>query len=375
MNEISLQKQYDSLISTSKELKAKKEAGGTAFGAQILAQSYDLELMAQASMVSQATARVTSAGTSGFNDSNILNSNLQSNINQVKYSPNTYGYSIDSQGFMGADFNKAAGLPEDFKIHKSTLDEIYDFNERSYIHKPTYTAKTFENIDMADTIKQYYKVFQSVVGSNDKQTYTSEDLNRLPKGFSISGNDAAENGNYLPDVSSYKVTNVYKTGDQFDEAKALERELSMLTPPRYTYRLNLSSSEIGRDNGGGLKFNPDMSIYKTDGGYTKEGVFVGFLKNFKPKASDSGETELTDQIKTYSILNIEQGKKDIDFIKRVNSGNDMARDKIMQEEMTIAELLRYRPGKTNQILSDKDREEYVKTIKERVNALASMTSV
>jgi len=49
--------------------------------------------------------------------------------------------------------------------------------------------------------------------------------------------------------------------------------------------------------------------------------------------------------------------------------------KIMQEEMTIAELLRYRPGKTNQILNDKDREEYFKTIKERVNALASMTSV
>lgn len=47
----------------------------------------------------------------------------------------------------------------------------------------------------------------------------------------------------------------------------------------------------------------------------------------------------------------------------------------MQEEMTIAELLRYRPGKTNQILNDKDREEYVKTIKERVNALASMTSL
>ena len=152
-------------------------------------------------------------------------------------------------------------------------------------------------------------------------------------------------------------------------------DFAALTPPRYTYRLNLSSSEIGRDHGGGLRFNPDMSMYKTDGGYSKEGVFVGFLKNFKPKASDSGETELTDQIKTYSILNIEQGKKDIDFIKRVNSGNDIARDRIMQEEMTIAELLRYRPGKTNQILSDKDREEYVKTIKERVNALASMTSI
>ncbi|WP_158336099.1 hypothetical protein [Campylobacter iguaniorum] len=25
---------------------------------------------------------------------------------------------------MGADFNRAAGLPDDFKIHKSTLEEI-----------------------------------------------------------------------------------------------------------------------------------------------------------------------------------------------------------------------------------------------------------
>ncbi len=29
---------------------------------------------------------------------------------------------------MGSDFNKAAGLPEDFKMHKSTLDEIERFN-------------------------------------------------------------------------------------------------------------------------------------------------------------------------------------------------------------------------------------------------------
>ncbi|MBK1974103.1 hypothetical protein JG677_08610, partial [Campylobacter sp. TTU-622] len=35
-----------------------------------------------------------------------------------------YGYSVDKDGYMGEDFNKAAGLPDDFKIHKSTLDEI-----------------------------------------------------------------------------------------------------------------------------------------------------------------------------------------------------------------------------------------------------------
>lgn len=30
---------------------------------------------------------------------------------------------------MGADFNKAAGLPDDFKIHSSTLKEIERYNE------------------------------------------------------------------------------------------------------------------------------------------------------------------------------------------------------------------------------------------------------
>ena len=38
-----------------------------------------------------------------------------------------YGYTVDKAGFMGVDFNKAAGLPQDFKIHKSTLDELSRF--------------------------------------------------------------------------------------------------------------------------------------------------------------------------------------------------------------------------------------------------------
>ncbi|WP_172129174.1 Cj0814 family flagellar-dependent secreted protein [Campylobacter sp. RM16192] len=112
-----------------------------------MAQSLNLEMVQQATQILQVS-------TQNFSGATPLNSNLQTNINQVKFTPNTYGYSIDSESFMGSDFNKAAGLPENFKIHKSTLDEIYDYNERSYIHKPTYNTKTFENIDMADTVKQ-----------------------------------------------------------------------------------------------------------------------------------------------------------------------------------------------------------------------------
>ncbi|HEF1758372.1 TPA: hypothetical protein R8U91_001548, partial [Campylobacter jejuni] len=54
-----------------------------------------------------------------------ISSEFKNSIYTLKYkqadistSTNTaYGYSVDKDGYMGSDFNKAAGLPEDFKIH------------------------------------------------------------------------------------------------------------------------------------------------------------------------------------------------------------------------------------------------------------------
>ncbi|EAK8088705.1 hypothetical protein E7Q87_08680, partial [Campylobacter jejuni] len=95
-----------------------------------------------------------------------ISSEFKNSIYTLKYkqadistSTNTaYGYSVDKDGYMGSDFNKAAGLPEDFKIHKSTLDEIYNFNEAQYqdIKEQLGISRYFTNIDMAETIKQYY---------------------------------------------------------------------------------------------------------------------------------------------------------------------------------------------------------------------------
>ena len=35
-----------------------------------------------------------------------------------------YGYSVDDKGFMGADFNKAAGISENVKIHSKTIEQL-----------------------------------------------------------------------------------------------------------------------------------------------------------------------------------------------------------------------------------------------------------
>ena len=104
-----------------------------------------------------------------------------------------YGYTVDKAGFMGADFNKAAGLPQDFKIHKSTLDELSRFAERNHvlnrIKSKDEQIKIFDNIDMADTIKHYYRLFDQITSAlgDNKKSYTLADIGKLPKGYSTKG--------------------------------------------------------------------------------------------------------------------------------------------------------------------------------------------
>ncbi|TEY06758.1 hypothetical protein ELQ27_26865, partial [Campylobacter sp. CH185] len=58
-----------------------------------------------------------------------ISSEFKNSIYTLKYKQaDTSNIVSLANGYMGEDFNKAAGLPEDFKIHKSTLDEIYNFN-------------------------------------------------------------------------------------------------------------------------------------------------------------------------------------------------------------------------------------------------------
>ncbi|MDL0090068.1 hypothetical protein [Campylobacter gastrosuis] len=60
MSSVALDKnlEFGSVVSKTKELKAKKEAGGTTFGAELLAQSYNLELASQAEIIAQNNVKI-----------------------------------------------------------------------------------------------------------------------------------------------------------------------------------------------------------------------------------------------------------------------------------------------------------------------------
>lgn len=81
---------------------------------------------------------------------------------------------------------------------------------------------------MAETIKQYYNLFSNALGQsfpNDKTSFTETDINSMPKGYisvGYKGLDFSDQSNPynalgLVNHSNTKITNVFKTDDEFHE--------------------------------------------------------------------------------------------------------------------------------------------------------------
>ena len=196
---------------------------------------------------------------------------------------------------MGADFNKAAGLPKDFKIHKSTLDELSRFAERNHvlnrIKSKDEQIKIFDNIDMADTIKHYYRLFDQMTSAlgDDKKSYTLADIGKLPKGYSTKGTRYDAKGHLLKDLSNSTISNIYSSTDELNSTKSLSKELSSAGVRLIVKEVDFTMSEAGDE----FSFNPDMSVYQADEGYSKEALFMGFLRSSRPLPSDSAKTKLS----------------------------------------------------------------------------------
>ncbi|EPZ4635861.1 Cj0814 family flagellar-dependent secreted protein, partial [Campylobacter coli] len=229
-----------------------------------------------------------------------------------------YGYSVDKDGYMGSDFNKAAGLPEDFKIHKSTLDEIKKAaeNEPYIADMKQYfgVSEYYTNIDMAETIKQYYNLFSNALGQsfpNDKTSFSEADINSMPKGYAINGiksmdfNDPSNRMNitHLRDFSNSLISNVYKTPEQAKEADEIWLDSGCMIKGLSSETLGLSLEEIKNvSKGEDWQFNPDMSVYpqNEDGSYSKETLFMSFLKSQGGQPVESLKTTLNPKVEAYN---------------------------------------------------------------------------
>ncbi|HEG8458003.1 hypothetical protein KPF76_05235 [Campylobacter coli] len=310
---------YTSILSQAKANKESKENSKISFANAFLKQNASkLNEIQSANSQTLIKSEVLNSGSNSTLDTNYgLFSEFQNTVHTLKYkqadistSTNTaYGYSVDKDGYMGSDFNKAAGLPEDFKIHKSTLDEIERKAENnSYIsHKKQYLGidKYYTNIDMAETIRQYYNQFNQIInhtfGDVNRTSFSEADLNNLPKGISFTTSDKTI-GIMPKSYDKLTISNYYNTQEQYKEIEQLGMFAHINTglqqlnfTPQSMQTQNLDEDTL-KDT-----FNPDMSVYpkNEDGSYSKEALFMSFLKSSGGEALEGGNTTLNPLVKAH----------------------------------------------------------------------------
>ncbi|ECL3608716.1 TPA: Cj0814 family flagellar-dependent secreted protein, partial [Campylobacter coli] len=151
------------------------------------------------------------------------------------------------------------------------------------------------------------------------------------KGLDFSDQSNPYNALGLVNHSNTKVTNVFKTDDEFHEAQAIQ--MGMMGIDFYPQKLNISTQSLSQGalmEGG---FNPDMSVYpqNEDGSYSKEALFMSFLKSYgSGQPVESSETTLNPKVEAYNRA----------MAKESFNGDSIALNDIMTGKVDFASLLK-----------------------------------
>ncbi|EJS3352397.1 hypothetical protein NWU92_001479 [Campylobacter jejuni] len=332
---------YNSILSQAKANKESKENSKISFANAFLKQnasklneiqSANSQTLARSEVLNSTNTTNTSNNTNFSISSKTsspnydISSEFKNSIYTLKYkqvdlSTNTaYGYSVDKDGYMGSDFNKAAGLPEDFKIHKSTLDEIERFNQHRMADETS--GNYYNSFDMASIVKSYYNSFNQVISAfpNDKTSFSKADLEQLPKGLNYNCNENQER----------IVTHIFNA-EQFHEAQELHC-ITMGLGINWV-KLDFSPQSMEQDPSIEDEFNPDMSVYpqNEDGNYSKEALFMSFLKSYSPIPSSN-------QVVFSPEAKVLEAKFELEM--KANPSFSVSLDDIMTGKVDFASLLK-----------------------------------
>ncbi|ELR3649807.1 hypothetical protein QSD14_001064 [Campylobacter coli] len=332
---------YGSILSQAKANKESKENSKISFANAFLKQNAsklneiqnaNSQTLARSEVLNSTNTTNTSNNTNFSISSKTsspnydISSEFKNSIYTLKYkqvdlnTDTAYGYSVDKDGYMGSDFNKAAGLPEDFKIHKSTLDEIERFNQHGMADETS--GNYYDSFDMASIVKSYYNSFNQVISAfpNDKTSFSEADLEQLPKGLNYGRNENKE-----------KIVKNIFNAEQFHEAQAIKYSTMNLGMNLMKLDFSPQSMEQGPSNEG--EFNPDMSVYpqNEDGNYSKEALFMSFLKSYPPFPSPN-------QVVFSPEAKVLEAKLELEM--KANPSFSVSLDDIMTGKVDFASLLK-----------------------------------
>ena len=228
-------------------------------------------------------------------DAKIQNTNkseISSSTPPVPSFNEVLGYKVGADGYFTSEFNEAAGIPKDYKIHSDTLKSLVNVNTNSGILKAD-----FKNIDIAKTVGNAYKILSQVVGEdvlNSKESFNKEDLAKFPQGYEYDNKTLkvlklhSKISDYMGADSSFQrnertsiTTTFYNSSTigYYSEHKSLKPSTDILN----------SNSGGKEDINSGMYFDTTKDKYTDkDGNITKGGLLAGILN--KNSHAIEGET-------------------------------------------------------------------------------------
>lgn len=252
----------------------------------------------------------------------VTKSSTTSNSPDIITSPSTsdntistkWGFKVDENGFFGIDFNEAAGIPPNVKIHQNQLEMA-----------ETYAKAIGSNDDPLTALSKVWSFFAKVAGSSldPDGSMTIEQVDNMPLSFQ-------SNGSLLDDLVS-----VQKSWEETQKVTDLHNDIGAMSD-------NTLNSGL-RGFFGGLK------MWDPDGEQTKGFFEATFGVQYDPDGIE-GELGVGELFGCFCAINLPEGRESIEKIRSyyalVESGQDF-----------------------RSYLTDKFGSEYVKQLADKVNTM------
>ncbi|MGH2328019.1 Cj0814 family flagellar-dependent secreted protein [Campylobacter taeniopygiae] len=238
------------------------------------------------------------------------------------------GYGVDEDGFFTSDFNEAAGIPKDYKIYAKGVQNLADYITKS-------DHKFFDNVNIAKTIGNAYKVFSQLI-DEPKGNFTTEDINKIPLGFDFN-------------KKTLQITNIYHTKEEFENALKADNLPIYENPIEHS--LSFPSWQDSDPNGyikkndnifasSNLKTDIRENFYKNhDGTISKGGVLMAFFSGMMGQNSlIEGETTIARKLNGYDKnMSIEEVR---DLNNFANNPNIINSTLLLNDPSSINELFK-----------------------------------
>ena len=275
-----------------------------------------------------------------------LDTQISSTTTSTQNSNEVLGYKVDKDGFFTAEFNKKAGIPQDYKIHSSTMQSLV--KSQTTTQNFFYFAN-FQSVDIAKTIGNAYKIVSQLLEKSPelahKESFSKEDLeDYFPRNYitdssgSVLRTYTSSEAKEVLDLGGFKVGANEKLNLSFT---TLRYTKGIVSDDEFSFDGDILHSNMFGGKEGLYSFDTTSDKYtNADSSITKGGLLVGFLSHNTfaynaPSPLIAGQTSIQGKINALD--------KDIsqDEIKSLSS--------FMQSNILVLDSQNY--GEFNQLMS------------------------